>query len=154
MAAQRIPIGPSTRLAALLCAVHFAAAGAVWAAPLPLWLQAAASLAVAASLVFAIAQGAALHAAGAAVALEIGDGDEIALHTRRGERLECRVLGSSFVSAHLTVLNLKPLAGGRAHHVVLMADSMDEQELRRLRVWLRWGRRRSDRAVAPPTPPQ
>jgi toxin CptA len=39
----------------------------------------------------------------------------------------------------LTVLNLK-LPGKRlVRHVILLPDALDENEFRRLRVWLRWG---------------
>ena len=138
MPAQQIAIKPSALLAIALCAVHLAAAAAIWLAPAPMWLKAGVTLAMAVSLVHALSRKAALHAADAIVALELTEAGRISFQTRRGDWRECELLASSYVSPRLTVLNLKA-KGGRIRHVVLVPDNVDAREFRRLRTWLRWG---------------
>jgi len=50
-----------------------------------------------------------------------------------------RVLGSSYVSGWLTVLNLQTSDGRKCRSVVILPDAADMEPCRRLRVWLRWG---------------
>jgi len=107
MNAQRISISPSVWLAAALCAVHVAAAMLLWLVPIPVMGKLVLTMAVALSLVFFVARDAALHAAHSIVALEIHDDGGIAFQTRRGEWLDCEVLGSSYVSPRLTIVNLR-----------------------------------------------
>jgi toxin CptA len=138
MLAERISVTPSIRLAVALCVVHVAAAALLWLAPIPVLGKAVFTLAMAVSLVFFMARDAALHAPHAIVALELRDGGGVSLYTRRGERVECELLGSSYVSASLTIVNLRPLARGGTRRVILVPDNVDPREFRRLRVWLRW----------------
>lgn len=134
---QRIAILPSVRLAIALCAAHIAAAGLIWLVPIPGPGQAAFTLAVALSLVFFLARDAGLHAPQAIVALEIRDG-AISFQTRAGDRVDCELLGSSYVSPSLTIVSLRPHGGRRARRVILVPDNVDQRDFRRLRVWLRW----------------
>ena len=75
------------------------------------------------------------------MALEITGDVRISFHTRRGEWRECELPGSSYVSPHLTILNLKLPGTRRIRHVVLVPDNVDAVDFRRLRKWLRWGAR-------------
>jgi toxin CptA len=59
------------------------------------------------------------------------------LETVRGETLDVKLLGSSFVNPWLIVLNFKPETGGRLWPVVIMPDSVDSTTFRRLSVKLR-----------------
>lgn len=138
MPVQRIALTPSVRLAVSLCVVHLAAGIAAWLAPVPLWLKATLTLAIAVSLVYCLSRTAVLHAAEAVVALEITDDGRISFQTRRGEWQECELLGSSYVSPRLTILNLKLPGVRRVRHVVLVPDNVDAGDFRRLRTWLRW----------------
>lgn len=135
---QQIPVTPSVRLAVLLCAAHIAAAGAAWAVPIPVEVKAIFTVAVTLSLIFYLARDAALHAANAVVALEIREEGGISFQTRRGEWHDCELLPSSFVSHHLTIVNLRPHGQRRVRYVILMSDNVDARDFRRLRVWLRW----------------
>ena len=134
---------PSVRLAAPLCPASVAAAGAAWATPVPVAVKAIVTVAATLSLVFHLARDAALHAADAIVALEVREGGGIAFLTRSGGWHDCELLGSSFVSRHFTIVNLKPGGRQRARHVILMADNVDARDFRRLRMWLRWAAERS-----------
>lgn len=138
MNAQRISISPSVGLAAALCVVHVVAAVLLWQVPIPVMGKLVITMAVALSLVFFVARDAALHAAHSIVALEIRDGGEIACQTRRGEWLDCEVLGSSYVSPRLTIVNLRPRLAWRTRRLILLPDNVDPRDFRRLRAWLRW----------------
>lgn len=63
--------------------------------------------------------------------------DQWQLETVRGETVNAKLLGSSFVNPRLIVLNFKPEAGGRMWPVVIMPDSVDSTTFRRLSVKLR-----------------
>lgn len=54
-----------------------------------------------------------------------------------GQWQEARVLPGSYVSGWLIVVNLGK-GGKRGRSLVLLPDSAAAEELRRLRVWLRW----------------
>jgi toxin CptA len=138
MAVRRITVKPSPRLAVGLCAAHGGAAAAIWLAPVPYWLKAGVTLVMAASLGWYLFSRVALRAAGAIVALEIREEGGLSFLTRCGEWRECRLLGSSYVSPLLTVLNLEPAGGWCARHVLLLPDNVDAKDFRRLRAWLRW----------------
>ena len=49
-----------------------------------------------------------------------------------------RFAGSTFVSARLTVLNLRPERGRGRNAVLITTDNVDPDGFRRLRIWLRW----------------
>lgn len=138
MLVLRAAVRPSVRLALLLCLVHAAAAGALWLTPLPVAAKAATTVAIAASLVYYVARDAALHAANAIVVLEIKENGSISFQTRSGQWVEAELLGSSYVSPRLTLVNLRPLGLRRVRHLILLPDSLDPRDFRRLRVWLRW----------------
>jgi hypothetical protein len=56
---------------------------------------------------------------------------------RSGRWHEAEILPSSYVSGWLVVVNLGQ-TGRRGRSLVLLPDSAGTEELRRLRVWLRW----------------
>ena len=53
-----------------------------------------------------------------------------------GQWHEAEILPGSYVSTWLTVVNLG--ASGRRRSLVLLPDAAAAEDLRRLRVWLRW----------------
>ena len=138
MPAQRIAITPSIRLGIALSALHVAAGVAAWVAPVPFWLKLPLTFALAISLAYFLAHAAALRVAEAIVRLEVTDDGQMSFQTRGGDWRECELLGSSYVSPHVTILNLKPQGARRVRHVVLVPDNVDADDFRRLRTWLRW----------------
>ena len=94
------------------------------------WLEAIAIAALAASLVFN----------DAVIGLEITSDDKFSIQTQRGGWIECEVLGSTYVISFLTILNLKRTDSGRITRAVILPDSLDAEDFRKLRVWLRWKR--------------
>ena len=143
----RFSIEPSTSLAVALCAAHFAAAGAVWLVPAPAWGKAMLIITIAWSLIFYLARCAALHAPDAIVALEIKEQGGISFQMRRGEWLDCELHGSSFISPHLMIVNLRPRGRRLARYVILVPDNVDAEDFRRLRMWLRWSAQPDARLV-------
>jgi toxin CptA len=135
---QHISVGPSVLIAVAVSVVHVAAAGVLWLVPIPVLGKAVFTLTIAVSLVYFMARDAALHAQHSIVALEVREGGGIACRTRRGEWLECQLLGSSYVSPQMTVVNLRPRGWLRYRRVILVPDNVDARDFRRLRVWLKW----------------
>lgn len=149
MLVQRIQVSPSVLIAIAVSLVHLAATGVLWLVPIPVLGKAVLTFAIAISLVFFMARDAALHAAHSIVALELGEKGEIACQTRRGEWLDCELLGSSYVSPQMTVVNLRPRGWWRARKVILVPDNVDPRDFRRLRMWLRWKSGESHDTVHP-----
>lgn len=110
---------------------------------MPHWAIAALMAAIAASAVRTLRQF--LRKAGAIVSLRIERGGALSLHTSDRDWHEAHVLGTTFVSPYLTILNLKCPDSSRTHHVVVLPDSASPEEFRLLRVWLRWQRRPADK---------
>lgn len=125
-------------LAAILVAVHCAAIILIVLVGLPQWLQAVAIATLVVSLVFYVRQTALLRSPHAVIAIEVASDDAFSVQTRRGDWLECEVLGSTYVASFLTVLNLRELEKRAVRHVVILPDGVDAEDFRRLRVWLRW----------------
>jgi toxin CptA len=143
-------LGSSRRLAQILGSAHFLAAAALWLAPLPVGLSLTGTLALSLHLVWVLRRHAWRNAAGALIELEFLDDCSILAGSRAGMREAYRVAGSSFASPLLTVLNLRPEAGGRTRSVLILPDSVDADGFRRLRVWLRWRCGEGGRKVAEP----
>ena len=135
-----ISLRPSRILAATLVLAHGAAIAMIVMAGMAPWLDALAIAALVASLVFSVRQSALLRATDAVIGLEITSDDKFSIQTRRGGWIECEVLGSTYVISFLAILNLKRTDSGKITHAVILPDSLDAGEFRKLRVWLRWKR--------------
>jgi len=135
----RLRMAASRSLTGLLLLAHAGVAVLPWLLPLKWWLAAAISTLATISGAVTIATHALRAPPWAIVGLELRD-DGLATAVRRsGARVEGRLLGSSFVSRGLVVLNIRPprrRVGSLA--VVLPWDCIGHEEFRRLRVWLRW----------------
>jgi toxin CptA len=73
----------------------------------------------------------------AARALELDAQGRARWQDGSGQWQEAEILPSSYASDWLVVLKLRA-SGGRDRSLVLLPDSAAPEELRRLRVWLRW----------------
>lgn len=134
-----IELQASGRLAALLGAAHLLTLILVVTLPLPTWMQwcgAALLLLSAAQTVF---RHALRRGRDAVTALAFDDRVQLRARTRDGVWHTGRVVGSSTVTAVLTVLNLRFDGCRRPVHVLIAGDSLSADDFRRLRVWLRWG---------------
>ena len=75
--------------------------------------------------------------AGSVRALELAAKGDARWQDGSGQWHEADILPSSYVSSWLVVVNLGA-GGARGRSVVLLPDCAVAEELRRLRVWLRW----------------
>ena len=133
----QIELRPSLRLAGVLGAAHILALAAAWLS-LEGWPR------------YVVACGVLLSAGGclteilhrssrAAVALELLDDGRASWRDRSAKWHEGRLGDDHFVSAALVVMRIDRTQGGRKW-LVLADDSGAHEDLRRLRVWLRWHR--------------
>ena len=136
--AHRISVRPSVLIAVAVSMVHVGAAAVVWIVPVPVTIKAALTLAIAVSLIYFMARDAALHASRSIVALELREDGGIACQTRDDAWLECELLGSSYVSPGMTVINLRARGWLGYRRVILVPDNVDAEDFRRLRTWLKW----------------
>ena len=133
-----IRLKPSVYLTLLLSTAHAVAVGLVLILSLPILLKIVITSTFCISLVFYLKRNARLAAPNSIVALEVREDCTCAIETRSGKRLDCILLPTSYVSASLTILNLK--VGGEllARHVVIFPDAINSEDFRKLRVLLRW----------------
>ena len=136
----RVAPKSSKRLALLLSVGHLAAIALVWPLAVPLWLKLGLSLALSLSLVFFIRRDALLIARDSIVTVDLYEDGSCALQTQAGEWQDCALLDSSVISPYLTILNLKSESRWQVRYATLLPDSLEAEDFRRLRVWLRWKR--------------
>lgn len=134
----KLSLRPSRLLATLLALAHGAAIAIILLVSIPQWLQALAVTCLAVQLFIVLRRHALLRAPDSLVAIEIHSDNTISVQMRRGEWSNCTVLGDSYVTAYLVVLNLRQADSRAVKRVVILPDGIDAEELRRLRVWLRW----------------
>lgn len=130
----------SARLAAVLLFAHAVAAATIVPLDIALPIKAALALALVASLVCSVCRHALLRAPRSVIALEVRDQQRAAVQGRDDEWHDARIIGTSYVSAAITVLNLRVTGERLPRHVLLIGGNIDEKEFRRIRVLLRWSR--------------
>ena len=144
----QLDLKPSLRLAGLLLVAHVLALVATWVS-LVGWPQVLVGFGVLLSGTGCLAE--VLHRSSrAAVSLELREDGRASWRERNGARHEGRLGSDHFVSAALVVLGLDQNEQCRKW-VVLMADSASAEELRRLRIRLRW---RDGAGSVDPSPPE
>jgi toxin CptA len=121
-----------------LIAAHGFAAGMIWMVPWPYGARLGLLAALAGSAVFYLRRDGLRAMAHSIVALRLASDCRVEIQTRRGEWLEGELLGTTFVTPGLAVVNMKPRERRFARHVVIFPDAVDPEDFRRLRVLLRW----------------
>lgn len=139
----RVTLKRSRLLAAVLIVVHGAAAVALVPLAMPGWAKAALALFVAASLWRAIRRHAWLTSGASLTSIELREPGWAMVETRAGEREKARILGTTYVSPLLCVVNLRVAGRLFARHAVMVPDNVDADSFRRLRVVLRWDYRQA-----------
>lgn len=133
-------------LAALLGAAGMGACGLAAMLPIPLWGKTVFGAVVLFCTFYHIARDALLRMPWSITALEVSSKGSLRYLPRAGDWIEAEVLGDSFVTPWLTVLNLRLPERRFARHVVVLPDAVDAEAYRGLRVWLRWGSQAVDEA--------
>jgi toxin CptA len=136
----RLHLKPSLYLAAAFAVVHVAAAATLLPLDLDVTVKLTLAALVGASLAHALLRHAFLRGSRAIRAVEISDNTTGAVRSCSAEWQDVRILGTSYVTPWLTVLNLARV-GGRPRHVLIVPDNVDAEDFRRARVLLRWRRR-------------
>lgn len=133
----RIQVEKSVVLAAALLLVHALAAGCI-VLTLPAGAAFAGTAAIITSAVYRLRLDALQYSADAVVELLLREGGRCELITRAGATLAGQVQGSTFVSPWLIVVNFRLEPNRRRRSLVLVWDSASAEELRELRVWLKY----------------
>jgi toxin CptA len=134
----RVTLQSSRYLTAALASVHLAAALTLIPLELGLHAKAALAVAIAASLAHCLWRYSLLKSRLSVIAIELTDRENAAVQFTDGLWREARVLGTSYVSPLLTVINLRLPAHRFARHSIVVPDNIDPDDFRRLRVILRW----------------
>ena len=137
----RVDLKPSRVLAVALIAAHAGAAVTLLPLELPTAAKAGLALLIATSLGRALYRHVWLRSRGSVTAIELGEHDHATVETRCGGRYQARVLGTTYVSPLLCVVNLRLARRLFAWHAVIVPDNVDAEAFRRLRVRLRWAYR-------------
>lgn len=132
---------PSRQLAVILGCAHLVAALVLALLPAALWLEISGTALLLFSAAYTIRHHAWRHGRSAVTALHFTDREQLRVRMHDGTWHAGRILGSSTVGISLTVLNIALNDRRLPLHVVLLSDSLDTEDFRRLRVWLRWGPR-------------
>jgi hypothetical protein len=140
----RAAIKPSVRLAVLFASSHAASLAAIVPLDVALPIKAAVALAVVASLVHCTLKHALLRASRSVMTIEIRDYGAAAVETMKHGWRDARILGSTFVTAELTALNLRVEGERLTQHVLLVPGNVAADEFRHIRVLLRWLRDKRD----------
>lgn len=138
----RLPVlrlRPSPRLAAVLIAAHLLALGLLVTLTVAAWALALAAIVLVLSAAISVLRHAWLRGRRSVQALEFSDREQVHVQLRDGSWHGGRILGSSTVGAALTVLNIRLDDQRFPVRAVIVGDSLDREDFRRLRVWLRWG---------------
>ena len=122
----------------MLIMAHCAVIPLVWLLTAALSFKFAIMLMVTISLYYYLRQDALLNFPCSVVSFTLTDGKSCVLKMRNGGEKECAVLAISYVSAYLTVLILQPVCYWNFRSVIILPDSVDAEEFRRLRILLRW----------------
>ena len=130
-----LALRPSRVLALALTLMAAAALACAWIS-LPALAFAPVAAGVALAWTWHCAQ-ALQQGAGAVRTLELGVQGGVRLQDGRGAWQEAEILPDSYVSGWLIVVNMAT-GGRRRRSLVLLPDAAAAEDLRRLRVWLRW----------------
>ncbi|MFO1290082.1 MAG: protein YgfX [Nitrosomonas sp.] len=101
-------------------------------------LKASGMLLLVLSLIYYIRLYALLQSPNAIVSFYLSDHSTCITQTRSGQQLHWHIQGSSFVTPYLTVLSLKSNQSFFDRSIVIFPDSINAEQFRQLRVWLRW----------------
>lgn len=135
--AEEIFLRSSRRLATALVLGHSAVAALLLYLDIATGWKVAAIVLVCASLIYELRVALRLGA-NAVIGLRISADDVFSIKPRGGDWRQCEVLGSTYVTAILTVVNLRVAGERRVRSVVILPDGIDADAFRRLRAWLRW----------------
>lgn len=143
-----ITIMPSKLLLGLLLAISIVACAMMLIIPISLVIQLAIIALILVSSVYFILRDALLLLPWSWKSLEVNSKGELSITNKRGQQFQPELASNSFIHAACTILNLKRDGFKLAlAPVILLPIAENADELRRLRVWLRWFKHQDDSAA-------
>lgn len=138
MISLSVPLKPSTTLTVTLCVAHLATIGLWWQLSISADFKLIGTLLFLVSMALYCRHHALLAAPNSIVTFELSDTMECKFETKNSKHITCEILGSTFVAPYLVVLNLKPLNNCSSRSIIILADAIDTERFRQLRILLRW----------------
>ena len=135
----KVELGRSRLAAAFVFVSHIATASLLAFTPVDAMLRAAAVIAIGAHALRALRTSALQSAARAVVGVELSADRRAVLIERCGRRCEGELRAESYVGERLTTLVVRPDGARVSRAVAILPDMLPEEDLRRLRVLLRYG---------------
>ena len=135
----KVELGRSRLAAAFVFVSHIATASLLAFAPIDAMLRVAAVVAIGAHALRALRTSALQSAARAVIGVELSADRRAVLIERCGRRCEGEVRAESYVGERLTTLVVRPDGEHVSRAVAILPDMLPEEDLRRLRVLLRYG---------------
>jgi hypothetical protein len=135
----KVELGHSRLAAAFVFVTHVATASLLAFAPGDAMLRAAAVVVIGAHALRAARTWALQSAARAVVGVELRADRRAVLIERCGRRCEGEVRAESYVGERLTTLVVRPDGARVSRAIAILPDMLPEEDLRRLRVLLRYG---------------
>ena len=134
-----LPLEPrrSLRAVALVTAMHGATTMLLVALPLPVSVRIAGAAMIALAGALAVWR---IAGRCAPASLRVGVDGRIAIARRDGRMEAGEVLADSYVGRRLTTIVWRPDGAHRVRTLLILADTFPEEDFRRLRVVLRYGR--------------
>ena len=137
----------ASTLAQMLVAIAFLATAALVAwLPLAAWLRAAAVIVIGFHSLLAL-RWATRSASGSWIMMKVAADRRTTMTTRDGRSIEGMVLAETYVGESLTSIVWRPDGARRSRAVALLPDMMPREDLRRLRVILRYSQASGDDSV-------
>lgn len=140
----QLELSPSANLVWMIALASLTACLVLLFLPLPVALKALSVALIVALAVYYIRQHGTLTLTRSIVRLALNPESGLQVTERGGRSHQVTVLPNSFVAPYLTVLNLQATESKRYFSLLLLADNVDPEGFRQLRVWLRWGRERQE----------
>lgn len=137
-----IPIGSSRILLAIMVCSHALAIVALMLADISWMLRIFLAVAVLLHAVYSYQRYYSMQHRDAVVEM-VRNGNSWSLLLAQGSCIPA-TLGAVLSTSFLTLLNFESIAGGRKFAVLLFPDTTDQQLIRQLRGWLRYGSKESE----------
>ena len=137
----QIKLMPSYLLLGLLSGVSIACCMLILLQPIFVWTKLVIIALILLSSAYYIARDALLLLPWSWQMFKVNNKGELIITNRRGQQFKPALASSTFIHAACTILNFKRDRFNCAPPVILFSNTKNRDELRRLRVWLRWFKR-------------
>ena len=139
-----IELQPSKLLLGLLCAISIVACAILAQLPFVFAIKLALIALVVISTIYFVLRNALLRLPNSWKSVEVSSLGELKLTNKCGENFEPTLAVSSLIHGFVTILNFERSSFKRLPSVILFTSQANQEELRKLRVWLRWWKHQDD----------